>query len=58
MKKRCLHCTRVLERTRPKYKLTLRELAGAKFCSLACFGKAKKGKSRAQFRALLEGEKC
>jgi len=58
MKKRCIHCQRVLEGTRPKYKLTLRELAEAKFCSMACFGKAKKGKSRAQFRALLEGKGC
>jgi hypothetical protein len=52
--RRCLHCQRVLERIHPKYVLSERELAAAKFCSMKCFGEAKKGKNRAQFAKLLK----
>ena len=51
--KRCLWCRRLIERSKARYKLSLREFERTKFCSLACFGKAKAGRSRAQFRALL-----
>jgi hypothetical protein len=51
--RRCLQCHRVLERGHPKYTLTEKELERTKFCSAKCFGDAKRGKTRAQFREFL-----
>jgi hypothetical protein len=51
--RRCLQCHRVLEREHPRYTLTKNELERGKFCSLKCFGDAKRGKTRAQFREFL-----